>query len=44
MFWRVVEVLMGLVCVGMGLFNKEFAPSRLDGYADLGSQRKCSHA
>ena len=27
MFWRVVEVLMGLVCVGMGLFNKEFTPS-----------------
>jgi hypothetical protein len=25
-FWRVAEVLMGLFCVGMGLFNKEFTP------------------
>ena len=26
MFWRIVEILMGLFCIGMGLFNKEFAP------------------
>jgi len=25
-FWRVVEVSMGLFCIGMGLFNKEFTP------------------
>lgn len=26
MFWRVLEVLMGLFLIGMGLFNKEFTP------------------
>lgn len=26
MFWRVVEVLVGLFCIGMGLFNREFTP------------------
>ena len=26
MFWRVVEVLVGLFCIGMGLFSKEFTP------------------
>jgi len=25
-FWRVVEVLVGLFCIGMGLFNREFTP------------------
>lgn len=26
MFWRVVEVLTGLFCLGLGLFNREFSP------------------
>jgi hypothetical protein len=26
-FWRVVEVLVGLFSIGMGLFSKEFTPS-----------------
>jgi hypothetical protein len=25
-FWRVVEVLVGLFSIGMGLFNQEFTP------------------
>jgi hypothetical protein len=25
-FWRIAEVLMGLLVVGLGLFTKEFTP------------------
>lgn len=26
MFWRVVEILVGLFSIGMGVFKKEFTP------------------
>jgi len=26
-FWRVVEILMGLFLIGMGFFNREFTPT-----------------
>ena len=29
MFWRVVEILLGLLNIGLGLFNKEFSPAGL---------------
>jgi hypothetical protein len=25
-FWRIVEILSGVFCIGMGLFNTEFKP------------------
>ena len=27
MFWRVVEILLGLSVIGLGLFSKEFRPT-----------------